>query len=219
MTREEQRRVRELKKPFAQACRNIGKARGWKTIAGYQYQVRDGVLYQLYLSLPPSGGGRAASARLSCKPLALDDLFWEIFHMTEAAGSMPFSFHVNGAFTAWPLQIGHWGGELGEGLETSVERLFREAEEKVGEHLYPDIPAFREAAAQVQGQTLNVILCLLLEKRYEEASRAIGRALERHEHGGFARATEDGCVDILEDARDWCARRLEEKAPWSEERP
>ena len=42
MTREEQKFARELKKPLAKTCKEIGKKRGWKTIAGEQYQVREG---------------------------------------------------------------------------------------------------------------------------------------------------------------------------------
>ena len=47
MTREEQKLARELKKPLAKTCREVGKKRGWKTIAGSQYQVREGMLYVL----------------------------------------------------------------------------------------------------------------------------------------------------------------------------
>lgn len=55
MTREKQRYLRELKKPFEQICRQIGKARSWKPIAGTRYQARDGMLYEWYLSLPETG--------------------------------------------------------------------------------------------------------------------------------------------------------------------
>ena len=209
MTREEQRRVRELKKSFAQSCRSIGKAQGWKSVSGWQYQVRGDVVYQLYLYLPPSGGGKKAAAQLSCKPLVLDDLFWEISHMTQTARSMPFSFHITGAFTPYPLQIARWDVTLEEDLEASVEHLLEEAERQVELHLYPDIPSFRAVLTDVPGQTLNIILCLLAEKRYEEAAAAIGQAQARHENGGFARTTENGLVDILEDARGWCAGKLE----------
>ena len=47
MTREEQKFARELKKPLAKTCKEVGKKRGWKTIAGSQYQVREGMLYVL----------------------------------------------------------------------------------------------------------------------------------------------------------------------------
>lgn len=210
MTREEQRYLRERKKPFAQACRQVGRARGWKTIAGQQYRAAGDVLYMLYLSLSPAGGGRAASAWLSCKPLALDELYWEIFHMEEQASAMPFSFRVNGAFTAPVLTLDRWRGDLPEGeLEPAVEELFRAAEEKCVP--FPDIPAFRSAVTGVRGQELNEILCLLLEQRYGEAMERIEKELSAGGNGGFARATDTGCVSILEDARDWCAARMEER--------
>lgn len=207
MTREEQRYLRELKKPFALACRQAGKTRGWKTIAGQQYRVEGNVLYMLYLSLPPAAAGRAVSAWLSCKLLALDELYWEIFHMD--VRTMPFSFRVNGAFTAPVLTLDRWRGDLPEGeMEMAVEEMFRAAEEKCAP--FPDIPSFHSAVTGVRGQELNEILCLLLEKRYGDAMERIERQLSAGGNGGFVRATEEGCVSILEDARDWCAARMEE---------
>lgn len=210
MTREEQRYLRELKKPFELACRQVGRTWGWRSIAGTRYQVRDGMLYELYLYLPPVGVGRRASAWLNCKPLALDDLFWEIFHMREEAEKMPFSFHVNGAFTAHVLTLDRWSVELlPEALEAAVNHLFAEAEKKIAARPFPDISSFRQAAAGIRGQELNVVLCLLLEGRYHEAAGTIDDALAQGRDGGYLRMSGGS---ILEDAREWCAIRLAEQA-------
>lgn len=212
MTREEQKRLRDLEKSFALACRSVGKRRGWKRIAGTYYQTRDGMLYEVCFAQAPAGAGKRETVWLRGKPLALDELFWEVFHMKEDAAKMPFSFHVNGEFTAHVLTLDCWDVELlPEDLETSADRLFAEAEEKINAQSFPDIPAFREAAAKVRGQELNVVLCLLLEGRYQEAAQAIDGALARHDSGGFVRCTDSGSVSAMEDARDWCAARLAER--------
>ena len=48
MTREEQRILRErektLEKNLKKTCKETGKRRGWKTVSGEQYQVRDSFL-------------------------------------------------------------------------------------------------------------------------------------------------------------------------------
>ena len=44
MTREEQRLLRETEKQLKKTCKELGRSRGWKTIAGTQYQVRGEIL-------------------------------------------------------------------------------------------------------------------------------------------------------------------------------
>ena len=83
MTREEQRLIRELKKPLGKTCKEIGKRRGWKTIAGEQYRERDGMLYMLIVSIPPVDCGKMLKMNISCKPLALDEIYWDVFHIAE----------------------------------------------------------------------------------------------------------------------------------------
>ena len=217
MTREEQRIIRELKKPLAKTCKEAGKRRKWKTIAECQYQVRDGMLYMLYVSLPPIAGGRELSAWLSCKPVALDELFWEVFHMKEEAAKMPFSFHVNGAFTASQLTLDRWRQPLPspEDLETAVEAVFDQAEATVEQNQFPDLPAYRarwETEPPRSNRTLSIILCLLAEGQYQRAMDEIDAALASRDDGGFLRM--NGRQGIMEDARDWCAARLAgEKKP------
>ncbi|MDO4315973.1 MAG: hypothetical protein Q4C45_09360 [Oscillospiraceae bacterium] len=212
MTREEQRHLRELKRPFEQACRAAGKARGWKAVSGIQYQVRDGILYELFPGLPPVDRGTAVSAWLCCKPLALDEMFWQVFHMAEEAAKKPFSFRVNGAFTAPVLTLERWKTPLPgpEALEETVDAVFDRAETLTGENLFPTAASFRravEAETANSRRTLNIILCMLCEGNYAGAAEEISRALARGEDGGFLRL--DG-GSILEDARDWCAARLGE---------
>lgn len=213
MTREEQKLIRELKKPLEKTCKELGKRRGWKTIAGEQYRERDGMLYMLMVSIPPVDCGKMLKMNIRCKPLALDEVYWDVFHMAEEAKKQPFSFHVNGAFTApclWlPAQKLPLPGP--EALEAVVEAIFNRTEELVKENAFSDIAAYRaRLETDSRGRTLEIILCLLCEEKYPQAMELIEKSLMKGERGGFLR--ENGRRSILEDARDWCAARLEEQA-------
>lgn len=213
MTREEQRLIRELKKPLGKTCKEIGKRRGWKTIAGEQYRERDGMLYMLIVSIPPVDCGKMLKMNIRCKPPALDEVYWDVFHMAEEAKEQPFSFHVNGAFTApslWlPVQKMPLPGP--EALESVVEAIFDRTEELVKEHTFPDIAAYRaRLEADSRGRTLEIILCLLREEKYPQAMELIEKSLLEGERGGFLR--ENGRRSIMEDAREYCAARLEGRA-------
>ena len=211
MTREEQKFARELKKPLGKACKEIGKRRGWKTISGEQYQVREGMLYVLMVS-QSIWDCHILKASLSCKPVALDEIYWEVFQMKDVAAEQPFSFHVRGAFTARGLRLPNWQEEISapEELESVVERIFDQAEGKVEENRFPDLAAFRRRleAEDRPHYAMSIILCLLGEGRYPEAMEAIEAAQASGDNGGFSR--ENGRRSIMEDARDWCAARLAE---------
>lgn len=79
MTRENQRVVRELRKALNKTCREIGKRRGRKTIFDRE---------------------RAVKVNLRCKPLAVNEMYWDVFQMAEEAAKQPLSFHAAGAFAA-----------------------------------------------------------------------------------------------------------------------
>ena len=208
MTREEQKFARELKKPLAKTCKEVGKKRGWKTIAGEQYQVREGMLYVLMVT-QSIWDCHALKVNLYFKPVVLDEIYWEVFHMEDVAAEQPFSFHVRGAFTARGLWLPSWQAELSalEELEAVIEGIFDRAEEKVEENRFPDIASFRRRLEEDPSRhALNIILCLLLEEKYPEAMEAIRAAMARGDNGSFSR--ENGRRSIMEDARDWCAARL-----------
>lgn len=212
MTREEQKLIRELKNPLKKTCKEIGKRRGWKTIAGEQYRERDGMLHMLYVSIPPVDCGKMLKLNIRCKPLALDEVYWDVFHMAEEAKRQPFSFHVNGAFTApslWlPVRKLPLPGP--EALESVVEVIFDRTEELIKEHAFPDLAAYRaRLEADDRRRTLEIVLCLLCEEKYKEAITLIDQGLSAGEDGGYLRlgGPKGG---ILADARSWCVARLEE---------
>ncbi len=212
MTREEEKIIRAqeklLEKAIEKACREIGKRRGWKTARGHQYRVRNNLL-DVLMVMPALFDSHALKADFYCKPPVLDEMYWEVFHMAEAAAEQPFSFHVWGAFTARGLRLPSWQERLSgpEGVESAVEAVFDRAEVLAAENVYPDPAAFRaRLEAEERPQILGVILCLLCEENYPRAMELIEENLAQGETGGFSR--EGGRRSILEDARDYCAARL-----------
>lgn len=212
MTREEQKLIRELENPLKKTCKEIGKRRGWKTIAGEQYRERDGMLYMLIVSIPPVDCGKMLKMNVRCKPPVLDEVYWDVFHMAEEAKKQPFSFHVNGAFAApslWlPVQRLPLPGP--EALESVVDAIFDRTEELVKEYAFSDLAAYRaRLEADDRRRTLEIVLCLLCEEKYKEAITLIDQGLSAGEDGGYLRlgGPKGG---ILADARSWCVARLEE---------
>lgn len=208
MTREEQKQDRELKKSLNKACKEMGKRRGWKTVRGYQYRVRDNLL-DVLMVMPSNFDSRILNVHFYCKPPVLDEMYWEVFHMAEEAAAQPFSFHVWGAFTARGLWLPAWQERLSgpEDLESAVEAVFDRAEALAAENTFADLAAFRaRLEAEERPQILGIILCLLCEENYSRAMALIEENLARGESGGFSR--EGGRRSILEDARDYCAAHL-----------
>ena len=215
MTREEQKKIREreklLKKAMENACREIGKRRGWKTVRGHQYRVRDNLL-DVLIVMPSAFDSQILKANFYCKPPALDEMYWKVFHMAEEAAEQPFSFHVWGAFTARGLWLPAWQERLSgpEDPESAVEAVFDRAEALAAENTFPDLAAYRaRLEAEERPKVLEIILRLLCEENYLRAMALIEENLARGESGGFSR--EGGRRSILEDARDYCAARLAQR--------
>ena len=206
MTREEQRASRELKKAAERQLRSTGRIHGWRSISGSLYRRQGEMLYVALMWPETSERGAALHVRLMCKPLALDEMFWEIHRMAADAAAQPFSFHVQGAFTAPGLTL--YQGEIAlsdsEPLEEQAEDAFLLTEHVIQEKGILDLTSFHQAlrsAPTNEHVTLDIVLCLLCEGAYGKAAEEIGAALERGESGGYRR----GNTSILEDARDWCA--------------
>ena len=215
MTREGQKKIQEreklLKKAMGKACRETGKRRGWKTVRGHQYRVRDNLL-DVLIVMPSAFDSHILKANFYCKPPALDEMYWKVFHMAEEAAEQPFSFHVWGAFTARGLWLPAWQERLSgpEDPESAVEAVFDRAEALAAENTFPDLAAYRtRLEAEERPKVLGIILCLLCEENYPRAMALIEENLARGENGGFSR--EGGRRSILEDARDYCAARLAQR--------
>ncbi|MCM1468283.1 MAG: hypothetical protein NC086_09055 [Alistipes sp.] len=78
MTREEMRIKRELKKVIEKDfLKPFSKKYGYKIIGGTPYCVRDGWLYMISLSNTYD----YIRMVITVRPLAIDEVFWEVFEM------------------------------------------------------------------------------------------------------------------------------------------
>lgn len=211
MTREEQRFVREMKKAIEKGARPNCKKFGYKKIADFIYKVVNEYLYVLIITVPPIGLGKQIGIKLWCKPIAIDDMFWDAFEMAEEAKTQPFSFHVQGAFTPYFHTLKEWHVEISSTSEVDsvYEKIFLRADELLEkyEKSLQTINDFKQELLDTNSPLkLNIILCEMCEGNYKEALECVNEALKNHESGGFA-AGED-CEDIYEYVKRYCEARI-----------
>lgn len=208
MTRDEQKAVKELGKALEQAIKPSCKKYGYKSIRGYIYKVVDGYLYILLVSVPPIDLGKAISVRLWCKPLALDDIFGEVFEMKDTAKSQPLSFHVQGAFTAACLSLEEWQVQIStsEEIYKALDEIFSQTYVYISKYnkTLKTMQDFKFAISKKPNHILNSILCEIYEGNYKVAMQQINDAIASNQSGGFA----SGDKNIIEYAKDYCLKRL-----------
>jgi hypothetical protein len=93
--RAESAQRRELRKAFKTSLKQQTKGTAWSTVQGALFRRLDG----WFLSAPAGVwlGQRRTRIELSCKPMALDPLFWEIVQ-AESNAQLPLSFRYTGAW-------------------------------------------------------------------------------------------------------------------------
>lgn len=108
VTREEQRKLRELKKALPKMLQNKIKQYKFKKTDYAIWFMKDNLFFTFLPHIGvPDDGKCYCWASENIKPLWLDDLFWEIFQM-ESNKSAPLSLRATGAFAVR-------GSELFEG--------------------------------------------------------------------------------------------------------
>ena len=203
MTNEELAMIRSLKIYLRRNRRVVCQKYDCHCIGDFIYCEHEGYLYVILTSVTEPD---SVTVRIWCKPLALDELFWDVFDMKESAARQPFSFHVNGAYTANTLALEKFDikaddlTRLYDSIMNESVRLISGYTEKFRT---PD--AFKEAIGSRQGESLNMILCEIADSNFGAALKRIEDCLERNETGGFLR----GSKSILEYAREYCLRNLQ----------
>ncbi len=210
MTREEQRYVKELNKQLNPTMKQVAKDCGFQLSHGYAYRFVGEFVYVVLPSVPPVDLGHSLSLWLGMKPLALDDLFWEIFEIREAV-TQPKSFHVWGAFTAPFAWFEKWKTPI-DSLDTvtaSCRTALEQAAQKIDAQCHR-VSSVSDFAAFIQThprEYLNRILCAINARQYTAALDMLDAAIAAHQSGGFA---DTGGKDILQYARDYCLRLQKE---------
>lgn len=207
MTREEMRRRRELEKAVQKEfLRPISKKYGYKIIGGTPYCVHNDWLYTIYVS---NSHDRIRMV-INVKPIAIDEVFWEVFEMKEEAGKKPFSFHVNAAFVPYSFWLEDWNIPVTavEETEAALEQAFTDANKKIAGYCerIKTIQDFKELVQNHEPVNhLNCILCDIVSEDFESALAKTEEELSQKHSGGFA-SLRGG--DIYKYVQRYCKSRL-----------
>jgi hypothetical protein len=208
MTREEQRTVREANKAMNKAIHPECKKHGYKVINGFIYKTIDEYVYTLIVLACPVDFGKLITATLNCKPIKLDEIFWDVFDMSETAKGQPFSFHVQGAFTAQSLRLNEWKSPLTSAnmIEQTMDAILEQTDQFITSYSQKlkTIQDFKIMIAGQQHHKLNSILCEIAEENYSTALEQIENELSNNQTGGFI----CGSKSIMEYAKEYCQHRV-----------
>lgn len=214
MTRQEQRMVRELRGTINQNLKTVSKSYGFKVVSECAYKVINGFLYEVYISVPPIKCGTAISVKISVKPCAIDDIFWDVYDMQEISHKKPLSFHITAAHAPYPHTI--------KEIEVHVESI-AEAGTALNETLHlsdtiinqyhkccATIADFKAAIAGTKSPTdrLNVVLCEIVEENYQNALFLAEKELETDRHALFVKVTDHGLKGIYEYIKEFCENKI-----------
>jgi len=187
VTREEQRRLKELKKALGDAEKSLAKSGGFQRSHGYTFCFADGFVYWLYPKVNLSSVG----ASLSVKPTALDRVLWDVFDLPDNR-DQPRSFHVWGAFVAQfhslpdPFEVPLPGPEA-DCVESAYAEVLAYARSAVVQFSgkLKEVEDFQKLINDDPNEKLNRILCEIHLGRRLNALSLLRDALARGETGGF----------------------------------
>jgi hypothetical protein len=206
MTREEMKRLKEDKQILELIIKSNSKLYGYKTIAGFVYKIITDFVF--IISIGINYEHKTIDVIIECKPMILDEIFWEIFNMDKEAKNKPLSFHVSGAFTARAVKIKNF--ELVYNNKEEIEIKFKEIIncsniiiEKYNSNIN-NLDAFYENIKNDENQYLNIILMDIIRNNYREAIDKINDCIKEYKTGGFMENTKS----IIEFAKEYCEKRI-----------
>lgn len=175
MTREEQKKLRELNKVLPKMLQNKIKKYEFKKRDYVIWCIKDNLFFTLNLHIGvPDDGKCYCWTSESIKPLWLDDLFWEIFQM-ESNKSEPLSLRAIGAFTIRGSQVFEDKTEL---VEWSIDELDKYIDGCL-EHFYTSVQVCTVDdfysnldIAGYHGELRNA-LSLIHNKKYQQALECV----------------------------------------------
>lgn len=206
--------VRELNGMIRQNLKSISKQYGFRVVQGCAYKVLNSFLYEVYIDAPPICRGTALTAKVSGKPCAIDDVFWEAYQLQETARKKPLSFHITAAHAPYPHEIQTM--ELPVDAESEpvsvLEQALRLSEDVIAHHhsRCKTVSDFRAELVDEQNpiSRLNVVLCDLAEGNYSSALDLTEKELEVDRLALFVKITEQGMKGIYEYIREYCRDRI-----------
>ncbi len=104
MTREQQRKLREIKQAMPKLLKAAAKEYGFKKIDYMIWYNKGDMFFTLFLFERELDNKCWIDIEIACKPLWIDDLFWDIMDMSENKKE-PLSLRGVGAFTVRGVKL------------------------------------------------------------------------------------------------------------------
>lgn len=172
MTREEQRKIRELGKLISIELRKQRKSFNFQFAHGYLYRFEGDFLYYSILSMPSNCLGILKVATF-IKPWILNELYWEIQQMNmEEMQAQPKSFHVRGAFTINDIFYHNETVQYDEdNFGDSIHKVLVQFNNRIEEHK-KHLPSVQTLTQNIEGykiSNLTKAIGLIYSHDYEKA--------------------------------------------------
>jgi len=205
MPTEEARQIKERDNAFKIALKSQAKGTGWRHADGSIFKQED----EWFLSVLPSMSYRSGvTISWQCKPMAIDPLFWEIFHLEENK-KMPLSFRDRGAWTVRPS----WPSRYIACEETSPDRLAKavlgwanERRNDVSEFSVEKMLNRLGPIDKLTAWKAEAICLLILLDRLDEAERLCLES-DSKDSGGFSARRNNGGDRFYDYALEWIGRK------------
>jgi len=205
MTREEQRRFKELGKSLSEAKKVLSKKYGFSSSHSYVFRFVGEFVY--WSSCYVEQNMLNIAGHIYVKSLKLNEVFWDVFEIPENR-KQPKSFHVWGAFTS-PFFVlpEQFAVDIGAGnVASAYESYLHQANLTIDNYAeklktVSDIMPLFENNPYHQ---LNIVLAKIYEGQYQTALSMIEKSIANGEHGGFS------CGDrsIYDYAKAYCEQRI-----------
>ncbi len=207
MTRAESKARNSFEKTEKAYRKHISKKYGWKQSDYINWKIISEYYFCLYhLSLE--------DAYLEVKPLFVDDLWWDIFEMSENKQA-PKSLRGLGAFAVSGVKLKDYcvfdSKRISDYSEDEIERiwddLFREIEQNVADFLKenPDPESFSPSDEQKYGR-LNPIYTLMMDIYSGNADKALER-INSYKSCGKGSGYSGPKGDAFDYIAEWCKKR------------
>ena len=210
MSREEARQIKERKNAFKVALKTQAKGTGWRHADGSIFKQKD----EWFLCNSPSLAYKSGVIlQWKCKPMAIDPLFWEIFHLEENR-KQPLSFRDRGAWTIRPLGPNKYIARdetSPEKLAEAVIQWSNKRREEVADLTLDVMLANLGPLNKLSANKAEAICLLILLGQLDEAER-LCRESDPKDSGGYTSARKNGGDRFYDYALDWIANKKASKS-------
>lgn len=221
MTRQEREMAKKIEKELKLTLKNVAKINKWSFKDSIIFKAENGLFFECMVGYNKIT--KNVDVRLSFKPIDLDDLFWDIFDLTENK-KQPLSFRSFGVFTVSTFEIHKWQEKFiyTEGhLDEFCNNIIQSVQKRINEVLLSvhDISAYitylkqlyLEHQSKYPGSVvdinLEIILSFILLNKIEDALSIVNNRLKSGDKGRYldGRNTLKGIYDYT---KEYCENKI-----------